>query len=383
MDTIDQKPPEDQGQIIETPSIDTAIAEAVTTLDVEDRIYQHSLMCMLTLPRSRQEGHEFTRRFGTGILQVKAGSLFNGVDLIQQPIPYGPKARLAMMHICGEAIKTNSRSVDIGGSANAFMKKIGIEKSGQQYKMFRQQMHALAACSLTIGYQAKGRAPSTLNVQPVEHFEAWLTDHEQQKTLFPAELTLSETFFRELQRHAVPLAGPAIRSLSSSALALDLYTFFAYRLHSIESGKLLVPWAMLWEQLGQEYGRQRNFKMKVSATLNDVLKAYPSARVDETADGLILYPSPPPISRLSISVPREISNTPGIEVSPPPLKKRQQALTPKTIESFRNRHPRLDVYQCEADFKTWLHESSAEQPKNFQAAFLGFAQKWAKQNGGY
>ena len=53
-------------------------------------------------------------------------------------------------------------------------------------------------------------------------------------------------------------------------------------------------------------------------------------------------------------------------------------LHPRTVETFRKRYPRLDPYACEADFRHFLNTSAEEQPRNFDAAFIGFAKKWSE-----
>jgi len=74
--------------------------------------YQHSLLCALTLPRRRQESREYVREWQGRILKLSAGDLYNGQRLVPQPLPYGAKARLAFMHICTEAVKTQSRFIE-------------------------------------------------------------------------------------------------------------------------------------------------------------------------------------------------------------------------------------------------------------------------------
>jgi hypothetical protein len=47
-----------------------------------------------------------------------------------------------------------------------------------------------------------------------------------------------------------------------------------------------------------------------------------------------------------------------------------------TIEKFRKAYPRIDPYACKNDFDVWLIGKTS--PKSYDAAFLGFAEKWAK-----
>lgn len=344
--------------------------------------YQHSLLCALTLPRSRQPSREYRRDYQGRSLLVEAGKLWNGKDWIPQPLPYGPKARLALMHICSEAVKTQSRFIEIDGSARAFMDRIGLHDGGSQYRLFRQQMNALAACSFILGYTKPDGRAASVTAKPIEEFEAWLADDDGEPALWASELKLGEAFFLDLMQHAVPLSGNAIRGLSHSALALDYYGLFAYRLHALQK-PVLVTWEQLREQIGQEYADTKDFKKKSLPMIKAVLEVYPSAKVEQVRGGLMLKPSYPPVARQSVGVSRGLADKVKATLPPAPP---EQPLTlgrlhPRTIETFRKRYPRLDPYACEADFQHWLETKATEKPRSYDSAFLGFAAKWAKPNG--
>jgi hypothetical protein len=115
-----------------------------------------------------------------------------------------PKARLAFMHICSEAVKARSRFLEIEQSARAFMDRIGIGDDGRSYSAFRKQMNALAACSLRFGYTNPDGKAVTLKTQPIEQFEVWGAGNEDgQPALWDSCLTLSEKFYQDLVKHAV------------------------------------------------------------------------------------------------------------------------------------------------------------------------------------
>jgi hypothetical protein len=82
-------------------------------------------------------------------------------------------------------------------------------------------------------------------------------------------------------------------------LALDLYYWLAHRLYSVRK-PTLVPWALLVRQFGSQYDRVRAFKAQVVKHLRVIALAYPEARVHSTGDGLVLGPSPPPVSRQTV-----------------------------------------------------------------------------------
>ncbi len=73
------------------------------------------------------EQREFRRVQGNMGIQVQAGSSLgpNG-QWIDQPLPFGPKARLILMHLCSEAIKQNSPTIEIADTFTAFVREMGF-----------------------------------------------------------------------------------------------------------------------------------------------------------------------------------------------------------------------------------------------------------------
>lgn len=85
-------------------------------------------------------------------------------------------------------------------------------------------------------------------------------------------------------QHAVPLNESAVARLAHSAMALDVYTWLAQRLHRVDPQKLaLVPWVSLKEQFGIDYGRMVDFRGVFTRTVAQVKAVYRDARftVDE------------------------------------------------------------------------------------------------------
>ncbi|HAI9557752.1 TPA: replication protein, partial [Escherichia coli] len=152
----------------------------------------------------------------------------------------------------------------------------------------------LAACRLQLGFRGR-----TYNGQPVEQFDAWLRNEDSgQQSLWPGLLVLSEGYYNGLLESAVPLDNRALSALKGSALALDIYTWLAHRLHRIEGRPVLLFWANLRDQFAQEYkGKDpdKDFKKKFLPALKDVLAVYPAAKVQQVKGGILLYSSPPPV----------------------------------------------------------------------------------------
>lgn len=264
--------------------------------------FLHTVMCQVGMPRRATDARVFERMSGPFSILLEAGKLWNGKKWIEQPLPYGTTPRLVMVHLSSEAIRTQSRTIEIGSSIRQFLQALGMQTSGGArggYTTFRKQMEALAACRLSIGMQSEGKVV-TVDAKPIKRFEAWYQPDESQPTLWPGVLELSQDFFDTLKQHAVPLDYRALSALKQSALALDIYTWLAHRLCRIEAPNgIMLSWENLREQFGQEYVASKDFKREFKAVLRQVLMVYPSAKIEEVPGGLKLFFSPPPISQQS------------------------------------------------------------------------------------
>ena len=128
--------------------------------------------------------------------------------------------------------------------------------------------------------------------------------------LFVEKASLSQSFFDELKRHPVPVEEAAVRQIANNSLALDVYCWLAYRLHSL-SGPITITWKAVHAQFGRSVARLDHFKEHFRTVLELAMSVYPDADVEEAASGigLILRPSKPPISAKSQSRPRLALNS--------------------------------------------------------------------------
>jgi hypothetical protein len=265
--------------------------------------FLHTVLCQVGLPRRATAELKFERRNGLASLLVEAGSLYSGQKWLQQPLPYGPKPRLALVHISTEAVRTKSRVIDSGRSLHDFMRRLGIGTNGREYKNFRQQMRALSACRMSLGY-----GNTTIDAKPIEKFSTW-NALEEEHDLDEGVIELTPKFYDSLVDSAVPLDPRALACLQGSSLALDIYTWLSHRLHRVSrmSGDR-VTWSNLADQFGQEYSEIKDFKKTFQKALVQVRAVYPDARLDEVRGGYILLPSRPPVPPMpSIIVPAKIA----------------------------------------------------------------------------
>jgi hypothetical protein len=284
--------------------LDTADDIAATGPD--ELVYQHSVACQCAMPASRQKGAlSWTRQQGRAILQMEAGKVLNPRtgEFEQLELPYGPKPRLILMHLNGEAIRRQSPVIPVEDSMTAFFRRLmGRTQDGRQVRMLKHQLSALAAATIRLGI-ADGERAMQVNTQIVSAFDLWMERDERQRVLWPTALRLSLDYYDSLTRYAVPLDERAIAALSKSATALDVYCWLAQRLHRIPDGKpQFVPWPRLHEQFGQGYDELRFFRRFFLAQLRQVQAAYPDARTSIDGRGMTLEHSLPPVTKRMIRV---------------------------------------------------------------------------------
>lgn len=268
--------------------------------------YQHSILCQTAMPY-RDPGstvRDWERRQGNAALMIEAGRALNPEtgEWAQLGLPWGAKARLILMHLNSEAIRTKSPEVDVGDSLTAFVKRIGLSTDGRTIRSIKDQVGALSAALIRMAFIGP-KGVFQINAQVVTGFDLWFPKDAQQRVLWPSTVWLSGDYFESLQAHAVPLDERAIAALSHSAMALDIYAWLAQRLHRVPAaGRHFIPWPMLKEQFGADHSNLRKFRQVFMIALRQVCSMYPAAKIDVTGHGLFLYASPPPVTKTGVVV---------------------------------------------------------------------------------
>ncbi|MCB1549486.1 MAG: hypothetical protein KDJ41_16915 [Hyphomicrobiaceae bacterium] len=271
--------------------------------DKEDLRHIHSVLAMCGLPYTRQplEVREYERRQGRMSLVVEAGKLRNPEtgDRVAQPLPFGPKSRLLLMHLCSEAIRQKSATIEIADSLTGFIRDMGFPVTGGKkgtLNAFKEQINALAACKLSVGMWDGSRAVEYQGM-PFSRIDVWLPTHPDQMMLWPSTLTFSMDFYTTLARHALPIRAEAVRAFAGSARKLDMYFWFNYRLHRLKQPTTL-SWDALAGQFGGSFDRQRAFRAHFADDLRDILDVFPKLPVKLTEAGLEVSPTGPEVLSL-------------------------------------------------------------------------------------
>jgi hypothetical protein len=215
-------------------------------------------------------------------------------------VPYGPKARLILIHLQTEGMK--SRTVCLGASFSAFLRSLGLAVTGGKrgtIASVREQSIRISQCSFTMQWSAastSGERAVVANSRIVDRLELWRSGREE----WSETVELSECFHAHLREHAVPLDRRGLGHLSGSSLGLDLYALLAYRLPRLERD-IHLRWVALQEQLGSAEKTTNTLAARIREVMPDVHTAYPHAKIELTSHGLLLKPSPPAVPRTTVN----------------------------------------------------------------------------------
>ena len=223
-------------------------------------------------------------------LMIEPGSVASGdSESIRVGVPYGSRARLILLFLQSEAIRTNSRKIVLGRSLRVWLGKLGVPIGGKSMKEVKEQALRLSRCRMTFQI-SQGSKTDFINQNIMD--TAMFTDEKGGALL--ESVMLSESFFEQLKRHPVPVQESAICAISNNSQALDIYCWLAYRLHSLKGARPL-SWPALHQQFGAGCEHRRNFKIQFRDALKVALSVYPEANVELTGQGITLLPSKPPV----------------------------------------------------------------------------------------
>jgi hypothetical protein len=216
-------------------------------------------------------------------------------------VPYGSRARLILIYLQSEALRTGRQEIELGRSLRHWFSKMGITAGGKAIADVRDQAERISRCRLTFHITA-GKRAGFINQSIVETamFEAD-ADHPRRRWAFVESVSLSDGFYRELRKHPVPLEEAAIKAMSNNSQALDVYCWLAYRLHALDASTPL-SWPAIKNQFGQSVTRMVDFRRKFLPNLELALAVYPDAKVNIEETGVVLHPSRPPVAPKQIQI---------------------------------------------------------------------------------
>ena len=265
----------------------------------------YSGFCQASLPHKRLPAEkEWIQKSERLTLMIEPGRLIrpgtNEGEFVG--VPYGSRARLILLYLQTQALRSRSREVELGRSMRDWLRRMGIAQGGKSIREVRDQATRLSICKLTFFYQNANGGTGFASERIVDDGVLFLEpngDDERQARMFVETVRLSQSFYDALSRHPVPLWEPAIRAIQNNSMGLDLYVWLAYRLHVLAK-PTPIRWSRLHQQFGAGFKSLRQFKPTFIGNLKLAMAVYPEAGVTIEPEGLTLLPSRPPIPERQI-----------------------------------------------------------------------------------
>jgi Plasmid encoded RepA protein len=274
------------------------IAAEVLADDTQRIGISYTGFCLTALPHKRlpddqpweKKGHKVT-------LLVEPGRLKHGGKIKLFGVPYGARARMILLYLQTQAIRTSSREVELGRSMRDWMERMGLAIGGETAHALREQAARISACSLKFFWENAGSDGFERGaiVRSGLRFHA---EDIAQGLLWEDRVVLDEAFYAALRNHPVPVLEAAIRQLRDRSMSLDIYVWLAWRCHQI-SKPTPISWLAIHAQFGAGFKAVRQFKPRFVEALEAALAAYPEARIDLDDKAITLHPARPPIARIA------------------------------------------------------------------------------------
>ena len=243
----------------------------------KETLYLPSYFINMTLPHRKSSKIVFVRENGDQKLKLQADDEIG--------LPYGVYARLVLLYVTTERVRTKEREFKLGASWSKFLTKMQIIKDGKKCHAVKDQLKRL--CGTTFKIHDENR------VQKTESFSHLLVAEKWMRSEDGVHVTLSPSFFMMTRDSIVPLESQIVHKLRRSPLSLDLYAWLSYRLFRLKK-ETSIGWHDLERQFGSDYSRRRAFRSKFLMSLEKVLKYNPPTPVVEVQkNGLHLSPGYP------------------------------------------------------------------------------------------
>ena len=121
-------------------------AYQVLSDDAEKMGFTYSGFALTSLPHKPQSELVWKRDGYNLTMLIESGRDRTGKPL---GLPYGSYARFILLFLQSEAIRTNSREVELGRSMRVWLGSMGLSIGGTTYKLVTAQARRISGCTLT------------------------------------------------------------------------------------------------------------------------------------------------------------------------------------------------------------------------------------------
>ena len=167
--------------------------------------------CLTSLPHKRlpdaqtweKKGHRVTLWIEPGRMNARGRAVTYGV-------PYGARARMILLYLQTQAVRTGSREVALGRSMRDWMERMGLAIGGETARSLREQAARISACTLKFFWEDDEREGWSRGAIVTSGLRFKVPENSQ-GSLWEARVVLDEMFWKALRDHPVPLLEAAIR----------------------------------------------------------------------------------------------------------------------------------------------------------------------------
>ena len=225
-------------------------------------------------------------------------------------LPYGMYPRLLGAWVATEACRTQDRTIHLGRNLSRFLEdtlhlKITGGKNGTITQL-KEQMWRFFNCEIAVLEDLEDAENAGWSGKRVRRMGIssdltiwWHPKARDQDALFQSWVELGEKFFASILAHPVPIDWTTVNKLRRSSLALDLYFWVTYRMHTMRGTRITVPlWGpgSLAQQVGANYllgtaKQRKDFRYKVVDALAKVQSYYPAAKIEVEDKAVTLFKS--------------------------------------------------------------------------------------------
>lgn len=279
----------------ETRLIDARVELLEKVWGKDGNAFNHSVFCSVGLPL-RSVGSSvrtYERTVGPVSLRLEAGAIPTANGYQEVPLPAGPKARLLLLHLCSQSVKSKSPTVEVADSFTAFARELGLDTGGRSLNALRDQVNRMSVVNMRLSKRL-GQSIEAFQAPLFTKFRGELPDNPDQIPLWTSYVEFSNPFYESLQKNAVPLKMDAIAALKHNARALDVYSWLSYRLHRVNA-PVKLRWGTLQTQFGRRDQNRLSFKARFKEALDQALYVYPAANVEVVYGGIELRKSDPAV----------------------------------------------------------------------------------------
>ena len=285
----------------------------------EDAGYSFAIRAQIlaALPACKQEDLGYQRKIGKYEIYIAntSGSL---------PLPYGPIPRLVFAWMIHEAAMTRNRKLELGDGLSDFLCKLGVLPATEQWDTYipvRRQAEGLFLVAVVMCYPGpfdnhisrsrtvctrirllqKGVVgdTSTSNVIPIPIHDPvfcelsgfFKFDDDDDKDI--STITIDHNLYNEVIQHHVSIDICALRALSTSSLAIDIYLWINHRLSYLQN-ETYITWEHLQLQFGAGYMNNKKdrhtFQQAFGRAFKQVQAVMPGLKSKLLHDRLVLLP---------------------------------------------------------------------------------------------